>query len=421
MINQLIFFSFLLFSFSLLSACSVFTANNLQEDDVSKEEYYHGEESYGEDSDAISEKSDDVQKEDSTEASDDYVDDDGYVDDDNGYADDDNGYADDDNGYADYDGGEEERKEEYATEDSFRAGMEGDDAVSSFVSEVKTIKPAPVKKWISYRKIKNQPYRKAGFLVNTVYIARSGDDIQSVSNKIFGSDQTNQLYVINPRLKAREVKVGDKIYYQSPRRSEDSSQLLFYFEDQGIEPVYHQVQRGENIRTVASRLLGHANSWKEIWATNPELVSKLKVNQARTIKYWSVEAMKQSPAPASLATAEENTDFSMEENNIGSLEEEGSAEGKLEKGELEEEGSPLESSEGADIQGEENNIPPLEGGSSVEEIEGAAGNTTSKYVVTVVIVIGIVLICSVLFFSFKRRNRNFDYTYTSVENLREDE
>ena len=165
---------------------------------------------------------------------------------------------------------------------------------SSFFSDKSALPPpeaAPKKQWISYKKIKSQSYNSAGFLVNAAYIARPGEDIQSISSTIFGSDQVSQLYSINSHLKARSVKVGDKIYYQSPNRPQDSSQLLFYFEDKGIQPSYHQVQAGENIRTVASQLLRHAESWKEIWATNPDLQSKGQLDQPITIKYWPPDAV----------------------------------------------------------------------------------------------------------------------------------
>ena len=140
---------------------------------------------------------------------------------------------------------------------------------------------------ISYKKIKDQPYNQAGFLVNAVYVARVGENLSGISDKIFGSSsQVSQLEAINPHLRARSVKVGDKIYYSSPRRPGDSSRLLFFFEDIGIQPSYYQAQAGENIRTLARKLLGHANSWKEIWGTNPGVESKQNLEQAFSLKYW---------------------------------------------------------------------------------------------------------------------------------------
>ena len=194
---------------------------------------------------------------------------------------------------------EEGEDEEYVANDEADAGFfspEGSDKSKQTSSRQNISAP---KKWISYKKIKAQPYNQAGFLINAVYIARKGDDIQSVSNKIFGVDQVDQLHAINLFLKKRGVKVGDKIYYQSPNRPQDSSQLLFYFEDKGIPPQYHQAQAGENIRQIASQLLGDSNSWKEIWATNPDLQSKGVLNQPVTFKYWpeGADVNNQPPPP----------------------------------------------------------------------------------------------------------------------------
>ena len=63
-----------------------------------------------------------------------------------------------------------------------------------------------------------------------------------------------------------------------------------------MQPEYHQVQAGQNIRKVASQLLGHANSWKEIWATNSDLDSKGIVDSSITVRYWpeGVSAMSSS-------------------------------------------------------------------------------------------------------------------------------
>ncbi len=149
-------------------------------------------------------------------------------------------------------------------------------------------KPAPKKTWIPLKKIKSTPYFKAGVLVNAVYIVREGDTLQSLSQKIFNSDKSAELTAINPHLKKREVKVGDKVYYSSPQRTDNQNQLLFYYEDIGQAPQEHFAQAGQNIRQVAEELLGHPNSWKEIWATNPELQSKGLLQKSVSIKYWTI-------------------------------------------------------------------------------------------------------------------------------------
>lgn len=174
------------------------------------------------------------------------------------------------------------------------------------------------KKWISLKKIKLQAYTKGGFLVNAVYIAREGDTVESVAQKIFSSDESAQLYAINSYLKnRRRLKIGDKIYYQSPRRSQDDSRILFYFEDIQAEPKYYRIEKGQNIRKVASELLGSlGGSWKEIWATNPQLVSKGVVDESVEIKYWTEISAPIPPTAdnANMVAEESSTDESAPNN-----------------------------------------------------------------------------------------------------------
>ena len=70
------------------------------------------------------------------------------------------------------------------------------------------------------------PYQaKNGGWINTVYIARPGEKLADIGQKIFGSDKTKDLKSIseNNFLKWRAPRGGDKIYYVSPIRKMLSS------------------------------------------------------------------------------------------------------------------------------------------------------------------------------------------------------
>src|SRR5438876_1017644 len=69
------------------------------------------------------------------------------------------------------------------------------------------------KKMSSLSHIKDVPFKKGGQLLNTVYIAREGDTLQSVSEKLFGENKTKLLKKTNPYLKNRDLKTGDKVYF----------------------------------------------------------------------------------------------------------------------------------------------------------------------------------------------------------------
>ncbi len=273
---------------------------------------------------------------------------------------------------------------------------------------------SPVKKtWIPLKKIKVQTYRKGNFLVNAVYIARIEDRISSVSHKIFGSDQTSQLYTINPHLKNRDLKVGDKIYYQSPLRPQDTDKILFYFEDKGVDPTMYDIEPGQNIRTLSTQLLGDVNSWKEIWATNPELVSKGIVDQKMTIKYW---------LPEDEVASVPQVPLSDDSKSSSELAEEVQPEG-LEDSLSDDSAPPLIEGEVADSSPEEDLSPPslppplTEENLKEKEKETLFSNFPMEKLLLIIVAIGILLFA---FFRIWKKRKKVEYDF-SVANFEVEE
>jgi hypothetical protein len=156
-----------------------------------------------------------------------------------------------------------------------------------------------VQSWIPVKKMKDEPYRQNGILLNALYIVREGENFKTIGEKIYGQGSASNLAKLNPFLNPRRLKVGEKVYYNSPNRPNDENSMLFYYDDIGRTPQYRQVEVGENIRDVSQKLLGHPRSWMEIWATNPEVVSKATVERAYRVKYFSknnVQSMVQEEA-----------------------------------------------------------------------------------------------------------------------------
>ena len=145
------------------------------------------------------------------------------------------------------------------------------------------------------------PYQaKDGGWVNTVYIARPKEKLADISQKIFGADKSGDLKKIteNNYLKSRAVKAGDKIYYVSPNRPDDSSKTMLYFEDMGMVPETYVAKKGESLRKVAKELLGYDNAWKELWTSN-SIESKTSLKDGETLRYWkATDAVAAAPAPA---------------------------------------------------------------------------------------------------------------------------
>lgn len=157
--------------------------------------------------------------------------------------------------------------------------------------------PAPRPK-ASLKKIADAPFERNGVLLNAVYLSRPGDTYKSVSTKIYGSaDKAKELKKVNPFLGAK-LKVGDKIYYNSPQRPTDNTKLVTLYEDLGMEPEIYVAKAGDNIRPVSKNLLGDTNSWKEVWSTNPSVESKQDLSEGTQLRYWASSDVSAPPQAA---------------------------------------------------------------------------------------------------------------------------
>ncbi len=317
------------------------------------------------------------------------------------------GEEDSDNGFVVETGEEEDyaEEEEFSSEESEESSEEISPLAPPEESPptVQPSTPAPPKpSVIPLKKIATAPYEKAGYLVNAVYIARPNDTLESISQKIYGSSQLDSLSKINPQLKSRSVKVGDKIYYNSPTRAQDRSQLLFYYQDINASSSVHSLSPGDNIRKVSAQLLGHPNSWKEIWATNPNLKSKGDITESVNIIYWPKETVaKAPPVEDKKETAVE------EEKSVSSLPPAGTDE-NLEN--LEPPSPELK-----------DDFPPLPPGDKLvsPEKDKKPGLFQAilgqKELLVALIGIVVVLILIIRLILKKRRQRDFDYTATNIE------
>lgn len=370
----------------------------------------------------------------------------GLEDEDNEFIGEDGNFAEGDRQYEDY-----EEYEESAGEDSSVISTEEDtqEDISPIEETLDTFSSAPEPEdspeektevsFIPLNKIISVPYKKAGQIVNAVYIARPGDSLLSISEKIYGSNQVSQLKQINSHLQSRPVTVGDKIYYNSPSRSTDSSQLLFYYQDMKIPSTSYQLSAGDNIRQVAYKLLGHPKSWKEIWATNPHLVSKGEITENLDIIYWPAvpsQAVSSQIAPSQpLQDQEMAPPEEPSEEPVLSQESQESApsapESAPESAPLAQE-EPLSSPEEALPQenlappsSEKTAFPPPPSPKKAFPLENQAKKSLTDQIMQIIlkqkemsaIFFGIIilLILMIRLIIRKRRQKDFDYTATNIE------
>ncbi len=146
-----------------------------------------------------------------------------------------------------------------------------------------------------YQKMKTETWTVGDKVVNTVYFARKGDTAKSITEKIYGdATRLKEIKKINAVLKNREARVGDKIYYNSPTRPDDSTKVITYFEDKGIQPQIYQAKEGDKVKNVAKELLGSSDGWKELYGSN-SFESKKTLDPGTEVKYWKDDAGAAAP------------------------------------------------------------------------------------------------------------------------------
>lgn len=138
---------------------------------------------------------------------------------------------------------------------------------------------------VGLQKMAATPWKQGKTNYNTLYFVKPGDSLSSISQMIYGSDRTNELLKGNPTYKTREVRPGDKVYYQSPNRPTDDSKIITYYEDVGLQPEIYVAQSDEKLRDVASNILGYKDGWKELWSIN-DIESKTQISAGTQLRFW---------------------------------------------------------------------------------------------------------------------------------------
>lgn len=156
---------------------------------------------------------------------------------------------------------------------------------SGIPAETSAAAEAPKPASVPLQKMAATPWKVGKNWANAIYFARPGDSLESISQMIYGADKTDMLKKMNPTFNSRDVKAGDKVYYNSPQRADDSTKVATYYEDNGQQAEVYTAKAGDNIRAVSKEILGYPNAWKEIWASN-DVDSKGELAEGTQLKYW---------------------------------------------------------------------------------------------------------------------------------------
>lgn len=138
----------------------------------------------------------------------------------------------------------------------------------------------------SLQKVATKPWKVGKTWFNAVYFARPGDTLKSISKNIYGSNKSAILKKGNPYLASRGVKPGDKVYYNSPKRPDDSENMQSFYEENGVSPEVYVSKAGDDIKKISKELLGYDNAWKEVWASNLSVESKGELPEGTELRYW---------------------------------------------------------------------------------------------------------------------------------------
>jgi len=174
------------------------------------------------------------------------------------------------------------------------------------------------KAFIPVKKMKTVPYDRNGVLVNAIYFVRQGDTLRDIADKVYGAGSAVDFTIVNPHLNSGNLRVGQKVYYNSPTRPQDRSRLLTYYEDARAPIMYYSASEGDNIREVSKNLLGHSRSWMEVWATNMQIESKASLEAPFQIRYWE-GAPSQPSTPVLASNQTSNTKLATNRNNQANL------------------------------------------------------------------------------------------------------
>jgi hypothetical protein len=131
--------------------------------------------------------------------------------------------------------------------------------------------------------LQNTPFEKDGYTLNAYYFVQNGqEDFSSLSKKIYGRPDRAQLI---QKWNHKKLKAGQVIYYNSPFRHSDSSQMLSFAEDFGYSNEKLIVKKGDTLSKLAQSMYGDIGAWRILASMNPSLTSPDSLEVGQSLVY----------------------------------------------------------------------------------------------------------------------------------------
>jgi LysM repeat protein len=118
--------------------------------------------------------------------------------------------------------------------------------------------------------VHSMPVKAGNHWMNAFYFVTSENETwRSLAIKFYNKAEHTEL--VRSWNMGQVLKPGSVVYYNSPFRPQDQSNMLSFTEDFGQRFERRQVQAGDSLSKIAGRLWGNVHAWPAIAAVNPQI------------------------------------------------------------------------------------------------------------------------------------------------------
>ncbi|MEO5668023.1 MAG: LysM domain-containing protein, partial [Bdellovibrionota bacterium] len=122
-----------------------------------------------------------------------------------------------------------------------------------------------------FPEISKRVVQKGGYALNGYVFVRNEQNWKDLSKLLYGrADRAALLAEWNGN---SEIKPGAVVYYNSPFRPDDSSELKSFDTDFGMTLTGVSVSAGDSLSSIAAKVYGSPDAWRELASLNADLLT----------------------------------------------------------------------------------------------------------------------------------------------------